>query len=309
MINTVLGEITPDKLGVTLMHEHITWDWDGAESKNQYSIDEVVNTMLPFLLELKKSGCDTLVEATTLGAGKDVNVLIECAKKSGLNIITNIGVWDGGDKPQKYTPNLIKGKKIDEIVDIWSTEYFKGITGTNVKPSFIKIAIGDTGEITKFQDMILRAAVRTSIKTNLPIQCHTFSANSAIHAVNIIEEENLPLNKFIWVHADGEENMNIIKQLAQKGIWIEFDCLARTQDFSWHIQAIKKIIDEGMSGRLLVSQDAGTFYYGKKNTESTIFSYSRLFKEFIPLCKEHGIPQTLIDELLKSNPLKVLDIN
>lgn len=306
MINTVLGEISPEKLGVTLMHEHITWDWDGAESKNQYSIDEIVNTMLPFLLDLKKSGCDTFVEATTFGAGRDVNVLIECAKRSGLNIITNVGIWDGGGKPQKYTPNLFKGKEIDDIAEIWSAEYFKGIDGTTVKPSFIKIALGDTGEITEFQDIILRAAARTSLKTNLPVQCHTFSANSAIHAVNIIEEEKLPLNKFIWVHADGEKNIEVIKQLAHKGIWVEYDCLARAQDFSWYIQAIKIIIEEGLTGRLLISQDAGTYYYGKENPESSIFPYSRLFKEFIPFCKEHGIPQAIFDELLKSNPLKVL---
>lgn len=309
MINTVLGEIAPEKLGITLMHEHITWDWDGAESKNQYTIEEVVNMMLPFLLNLKKSGCDTFVDATTIGAGRDINVLIECAKKSGLNILTNIGVWDGGDTPQKYTPNLLKGKKIDEIAEIWIMEYFNGIDGTQVKPGFIKLALGDTGEITEFQNMILRAAARTSIKTKLPVQCHTFSAKSAVNAVSIIEEENLPLDKFIWVHADGEQSSDIIKQLAQKGIWVEFDCLARTENFNWHIDAIKMMIEENMTDRLLLSQDAGTFYYGEKNTESSIFPYSRIFKEFIPLCKEHGIPQDLFDELLKKNPLKVLDNN
>lgn len=309
MINTVLGEITPDKLGVTLMHEHIVWDWDGAESNNNHNLDKVVNRMLPFLLDLKKSGCDTLVEATTFGAGRDISILGECAKKSGLNIITNTGVWDGSDSPQKYTPNWLKRKKIDEIVEIWSAEYFKGIEGTQLKPAFIKIALGDTGEITEFQDTILRAAARTSLKTKMPVQCHTFSASSAIKAVSIIEEETLPFNKFIWVHADGENNINVIKQLAEKGIWVEFDCLARTTDFSWHVQTIKTMVSEGMLDRLLLSQDAGTFYFGEENTESSIFPYSRLFKEFIPSCVEQGISHDLFDELLIKNPLKVLDIN
>lgn len=309
MINTVLGSIAPEKLGVTLMHEHITWDWDGAQSKNEYSIDEVVNTMLPFLLDLKNSGCDTLVEATTLGAGRDINILVECAKKSGLNIITNTGVWDGGSIPQKYTPHILKGKRIHEIAEIWSEEYFRGIDGTQVRPSFIKLALGDTGEITEFQEIILRTAARTSIKTKLPIQCHTFSADSAVRAVSIIEEENLPHQKFIWVHADGEKNMDIIRQLSNKGIWVEFDCLARTKDFSWYVQTVKTMAKEGMSGSLLVSQDAGTFYYGQENTEGSIFPYSRIFKEFIPLCREHGIKQELFNELLIKNPLKVLDIS
>lgn len=48
MVNSVLGKIDANNLGITLMHEHITWDRSGAESTNNYSVEEVVNTMLPY---------------------------------------------------------------------------------------------------------------------------------------------------------------------------------------------------------------------------------------------------------------------
>lgn len=72
MINSVLGKIHEKDLGMTLMHEHITWDSDGAESINEYSLEDVVDTILPYLLDLKKSGCNTFVDATTLGSGRDL---------------------------------------------------------------------------------------------------------------------------------------------------------------------------------------------------------------------------------------------
>lgn len=309
MINSVLGKIEDNNLGVTLMHEHITWDRCGAESTNKYSVEDVVNTMLPYLLDLKSSGCDTFVDATTMGSGRDIKILVECSKRTGLNILTNIGAWDGSDIEGKFVPSLLKRKEIDEIVEIWTEEFLKGIDGTNVKPAYIKIALGDTGVITKFQEKLLRAAARTSIKTKLPIQCHTIPANSATQAVIIVEEENLSMDKFIWVHGDVEKDFDIIMKLLKKGIWIEFDYLGRCSEFSWYIEAIKNIVENNLIDRLLLSQDAGTFYFGEKNNKDKILPYDRIFKEFIPYCKENGLSHETFHKLLVENPKKVLNIN
>ncbi|GKX66478.1 phosphotriesterase family protein [Inconstantimicrobium mannanitabidum] len=306
MINSVLGKIHEKDLGITLMHEHIAWDSDGAKSINEYSLEDVIDTILPYLLDLKKSGCNTFVDATTLGSGRDLKILVECSKKSGLNILTNVGAWDGSDHECKFIPNSIKGKSIDEISEIWTQQYINGIEGTDIKPAYIKIALGDTGEITEFQEKILRAAARTSIKTSLPIQCHTIPAKSAVEAVSIIEEEKLQLNKFIWVHADVEKNTEIILKLAEKGIWMEFDFIGREKEFSWQIEALKYATKNNLLDRLLLSQDAGTFYFGKKNDKSTIIPYNRIFKEFIPQCIANGISKEIFQKLLVENPLKVL---
>lgn len=307
MINSVLGKIDEKNLGVTLMHEHITWDSSGAESTNEYSIEEVVDTMLPYLLELKNSGCNTFVDATTLGSGRDLKILVECSKRSGLNILTNVGTWDGSDHEGKFVPNELKGKSIEQLAEIWTEQFLNGIEGTDIKPAYIKIALGDTGVITEFQEKILRAAARTSIRTNLPIQCHTIPAKSAVQAVSIVEEENLLMNKFIWVHADVEKNTEIILKLAKKGIWLEFDFIGREKEFSWQIEALKYATKNNLLDRVLLSQDAGAFYFGKKNDKDSILPYSRLFKEFIPQCIDNGISNESFHKLLVENPLKVLN--
>jgi len=54
MINTVLGPISEDDLGITLMHEHIVVDIIGADSGGRsYTIEEVVEYVLPYLIEAK----------------------------------------------------------------------------------------------------------------------------------------------------------------------------------------------------------------------------------------------------------------
>lgn len=116
----------------------------------------------------------------------------------------------------------------------------------------------------------------------------------------------MQLNKFIWVHADVEKNTEIILNLAEKGIWMEFDFIGREKEFSWQIQALKYATKNNLLDRLLLSQDAGTFYFGKKNDKSTIIPYNRIFKEFIPKCIASGISKEIFQKLLVENPLKVL---
>lgn len=308
MIHTVLGSIEPDKLGLTLMHEHISWDPDGADSTRTYDVDEVVEKILPYLLDIKSFGCQTLVEATTAGAGRDIEILKRCSERSGINIVTNVGAWDGGDVNGKFTPGSIRNNSIDEITGQWASEFFNGIGDTKRKPGFIKIALGDKGVITELQEKLLRAAVRTSKQTNMAVQCHSFHPEGAVKAVRIIEEENLAYDKFIWVHADGGRDFNTTKTLADKGIWVEYDCLARIPSYEKYVGLMKMTFEAGIQNRLLLSQDAGCFYYGEKNDESMLLPYTRIFKEFIPLCLENGFSQKDFDQLLIENPKKVLDI-
>ena len=306
MIHTILGDITENKLGLTLMHEHISWDPDGAASKREYDVDDVVDTVLPYLMDLKSFGCSTLVEATPQGAGRDIEILKRCSQKSGLNIITNAGAWDGSDNPGKFVIESVARGSIDDIAACWTSEFTSGIGDTGVKPGFIKIALGDTGTITDLQERLLRAAARTSLRTGMCIQCHSFSAASAQKAVAVIEDENLPYDRFIWVHADGARDFKTTKALADKGIWVEYDCLARIPDYSSYMDLMKITLDAGITDRLLLSQDAGCYYYGERNDDSTIYPYSRIFREFIPMCLESGIPEEVFNKLLVENPGRVL---
>ncbi|MHA1420330.1 MAG: phosphotriesterase, partial [Candidatus Heimdallarchaeaceae archaeon] len=125
MIDTVLGSISKDKLGITLMHEHIIVDITGAERsfEKSYSVKEVVDYVLPFLMEAKNKGCQTIVEATPLGLGRDLDVLVECSKRSGLNIITCTGAWDGADVKGLSVPKNIQEMTIAEIADVWIKEF------------------------------------------------------------------------------------------------------------------------------------------------------------------------------------------
>jgi phosphotriesterase-related protein len=311
MIHTVLGEIAPAELGITLMHEHIIWDWNGAEKNRRdlYNIKEIVDTMEPYLLELKRLGCKTLVEATTYGAGRDVEVLKACSKRTGLNIITNCGAWDGGKHRGKFVPDEIKNKDIDDIAKIWIQEYNGGIEGTDIRPGFIKLALGDENFISELQEKMLRAASRTSLILGLPIECHIGSSASAVRAVEIIEEENLPFNKFIWLHIDWSNDYPTIVKLAKKGIWVEIDAIsAFPEPYEVQSNLLERLIEDNLLGQILISQDAGCYEVGEVK-DTKLRSYNNIFTKFIPICKSNGISESVMNKILIDNPAKILNID
>ncbi len=307
MINTVLGPVKASELGTTLCHEHIMWNPRGAGNEADYDRDKILKKMLPYLLELKKLGCNTLVDGTPFGSGRDIKLLQECSRKSGLHILTCTGAWDG-ESSERYIPEKLKISTIEEIASIWTTEIEQGIAGTGVKPGFIKIALGDAGKVTELQHKLLRAAAQASNTTGLPLQCHMIPSKVVTEVVEILEDEQMPLSRLVWLHADTEKNYPLIIQLMNKGVWVEFDwTLSTATDFSWYVTKIKDLVSTNLIDKLLISQDAGIYIVGVNEDAFSIRPYSRVFKEFVPHCLEQGISQRTIDQIFIENPSIVLN--
>jgi len=81
-IRTVLGDIHPSSLGLTLPHEHVMCDFIGAKSvdRSRYDRREVVRTMLPYLLETRQLGVTGFVDCTPAFIGRDPIALAELSR-------------------------------------------------------------------------------------------------------------------------------------------------------------------------------------------------------------------------------------
>jgi phosphotriesterase-related protein len=95
VIMTVNGPIPANTTGITLEHEHILVDFIGADSINpaRWDDQEVVLIALPFLRKVKESGCSTFIDCTPAYLGRDPELLKSLSSASGLNIITNTGLY------------------------------------------------------------------------------------------------------------------------------------------------------------------------------------------------------------------------
>src|SRR5688572_6453432 len=120
---SVIGPIKPNELGITLIHEHVMADFIGAAETvtHRYQPDKIVEKALPYLLELKKAGCRTLIDCTPVYLGRDHRVLRQCAQASGLNIFTTTGYYCAVN--QEFLPPHAYTEAAERLAARWIEEH------------------------------------------------------------------------------------------------------------------------------------------------------------------------------------------
>lgn len=295
---TVTGEIQSNKMGFTLPHEHILVDFIGAEEtgKHRYNPKEVIKVMFPYLMDIQKLGVTTFIDCTPMYLARDVSILKELANRTKLNILTNTGLY--GREP--YIPKQAYTQSIEKLAGQWIQEANEGIEGTGIKPGFIKTAV-DGGKFTDIEKKLIEVAAVVSKKTNLTIATHTCFGEKAIQILEVLEAYDVNPQKWIFVHANIEEKIELISQVAERGAWIELDGVGQEGQNDKIINILDILLDQEYQDQILLSQDAGCFFVGEPNG-GEIRPFSPFITEFLPMLHDHGIQDNLIQKITVENP-------
>jgi hypothetical protein len=129
-----VGPIAPERLGRTLIHEHIMVDFIGADATGpgRYDPEEVFLKALPHLRQVKSAGCDTLVDCTPAYIGRDAGLLRRLSQASGLQLVTNTGLY--GAAQNKYVPRFAYAETAQQLAARWVKEFEDGIPPSGVRP-------------------------------------------------------------------------------------------------------------------------------------------------------------------------------
>ena len=306
IIMTVRGPIPVSKMGVSLIHEHILVDFIGADSitENRWDKAKVVERSLPFLKQIKKLGCQTLVECTPSFLGKDPVLLKTLSDSTGLNILTNTGYY--GALNNKYLPKFAFTETADQLASRWTNEWINGIDGSGVRPGFIKIGVAD-GNLSDLHKKLIIAAARTHLKTGLTIASHTGPAIPAFEQLEILQKEGVAPEAFIWVHAQSEKDLSTHIKAAKMGAWISLDGIGE-DNLEEYVTLIKHMKENNLLGKVLLSHDAGWYHPGEENG-GEFRGYSTLFEKLIPALKNEKFSEKEINQLCVINPSKAFKIS
>ena len=298
-IQTTAGPLKTQSAGIILPHEHIFTDLRGPEAPGYGQADtvEIVRLMRPLLLDAKRQGVTVLVECTSIGVGRNVSVLARLAKETGLSIVVPTGVYGRAN----FAPRAYRRMDMEELTQWMVKEITEGIDDTNIRAGFIKIASSQT-ELTPLEEHYLRASAQAARKTGVVIASHTTSGPVAVVQTDILEEEGLSPSQFIWVHAQAEENLGYHKQLAARGVCIEFDSIGHDDSRDESLaRLIVALVDSGYVRQILLSQDAG-WYDPAKPGGGQPRPYTGLIESFIPRLRSHGLDQETIRIMTVENP-------
>lgn len=306
-VMTVDGPVPPEKLGLTLPHEHVLVDFIGADKiqPGRYSADEAFNRILPHLKEARDLGCASLVECTPAWLGRDPLLLRRLARAVSLHLLTNTGYYGAADN--KFLPPHAYFESADQLARRWIREWVDGIDDTGVRPGFIKIGVGGQA-LSPLHRKLVRAAGRTHRATGLTIASHTGPANLAEEQLAALREEGVSAAAFIWVHAQAEPDLNRCLQVAETGCWVSYDGFSPA-DTTRYVEVIERFRKAGRLGQLLLSHDAGWFKPGEPNG-GEFRPFSDLFKVLFPKLREQeaGGPnqsgESVIKQLMVDNPAR-----
>jgi phosphotriesterase-related protein len=305
-IETVTGPVAADRLGVTLMHEHILVDFIGAAqvSPSRYDANAVFNAVLPHLKQARRLGCETLVECTPAYLGRDPRLLKRLSEASDVHILSNTGYY--GAANDKHLPAHAFNETAEQLAGRWIREWEAGIDGTGIKPAFMKIGV-DESPLSAVDSKLVRAAAHTHRETGLPIASHTGTGAAALEELDLLEGDSVPLSAFIWVHAQTERDDTFHTRAARRGAWVEFDGITGTS-VARHVELVRRMKEQGLLGHVLVSHDAGWYRVGEPGG-GQFRPYDTLFTAFIPALKAGGLADTEIHQLLIENPYLALTRN
>jgi len=302
-IETVTGSIAADRLGMTLMHEHVLVDFIGAAevSPSRYDAGEAFKAVLPHLQQARRLGCETLVECTPAYLGRDPRLLKRLSEASGVQILTNTGYY--GAAKDKHLPAHAFDETAEQLAARWVREHERGIDDTGIKPAFMKIGV-DESPLSPVDAKLVRAAALAHRETGLPIAAHTTSGAAALEELDLLAAAAVPLSAFIWVHAHAERDETFHERAARRGAWVEFDGVSAAT-VARHVALVGRMKAEGLLGHVLVSHDAGWYRVGETGG-GEFRPYDTLFTTFIPALKAAGFGDGEIRQLLVENPRAAL---
>jgi phosphotriesterase-related protein len=301
VVTTTAGDIDAVEAGLILPHEHIFTDLRGPDKPGYGEADpaDVIRVMKPLLLEAKKAGVNTIVECTTIGVGRNVRVISRLAGETGLNIVVPTGVYGRANfAPKKYAEMTE-----DQLAQWMMREIMIGIEGTGVRAGFIKTAASEK-ELREMEAKFLRASARAALQTGVAIASHTTAGTVARTQVDLVQALKLPADRFIWVHAQAEPNLEFHQELARRGVYIELDSVGSSdQEDEKIITIIRSLLDAGFGDRVLISHDAGWYNPGQSNGGKQR-GFAALTTSFIPKLKRAGFTETQVRQLTRENPFR-----
>ena len=312
-INSARGPLDTSDLGFTLSHEHITVTSAGIPQvfPELTDRDATIRTAIDKLGQAHREGLRTIVDVTTIDLGRDVRMLEEVSRGSGVNIICATGTW-------RDIPRMFWGADPDDIAPAYVREIEVGIEGTGIKAGIIKVA-NDVGGVTPDGEIILRAAARAQKKTGVPISTHTWALERVgDQQIRIFEDEGVDLDRVYVGHSNDTTDLNYLIGIIDKGAWLGLDrapggLVEGTASPSERIQTIKRLIDAGHADRIMLGHDWSIFPGIMPASARQAFldhnpdGHLYVTRKVLPALREMGVSQETVDQIMIANPRRFFE--
>jgi phosphotriesterase-related protein len=340
-VQTVLGPIEPEKLGVTITHEHLLIDmtcyFEVPEEASERAWIEAPLTMdrlgsvMPRwtysrdthrllddraaaeeAVRFKICGGGSVVDATSIGIARDPLALARISRATGLNVIMGASHY----VPVSHPPDMTRRTE-ETIADNIIRDITFGVGDTGIRSGIIG-EVGNFWPTSDNQVKVLRASAHAQRQTGAPILIHPgFHPDSPPHIIETLRKAGADLSRVIMGHLDVFNDRRWYRDLADTGCMLEWDgfgfedtAIHDVGDQTAHMLSdvqrmgiIEYLIGAGFGDRILISHDVCT-----KNQYSRYGgkSFDHILSNIVPRMRKRGFTEQHINSILVENPKRIL---
>lgn len=316
VIQTVLGPIAPDQLGVCLPHEHVWCDQNLAPRPELFGVTRSTasymklndfDRMAAELSAYRAAGGSAIVEVTCDGWGRDLDTLARLSEASGVHIVATAGFYI-----EPCLPAFVADWPVARLADHLTREIETGVGDTARRCGILKSAV-HRARVEGLELKGLRAVAIAQRRTGVAITSHTTGGRRqevpggtvGVRQLEILRAEGVDPSRFIVGHVDERPDIDVLSGLAAAGCFIQFDVIGKEHWLLDQTRAelINALIGRGYLARLLMSHDRNRDHemgYGGGT------GYRHLFDCFLPRLRRLGVTPAAIQQMLVTNPARAL---
>jgi predicted metal-dependent phosphotriesterase family hydrolase len=300
-VHSVTGSIDSQQVQKTMIHEHLVFDLSGVRQEvDQDSRLEDTPILDREIQILKESGCNTIVEVSNLGMGRDAKALYHIAKKHDLVIVASTGFY----KESVY-PAFVFEKSAEELAEIMIREIKEGMDDTDIKAGLISEIGSSLNKITATEQKVFQASIMAHKKTGAPISTHCEIGTMGKGQLEIFQRNEVNMNQISFGHQDLNTDIEEQLLLLNSGAYIQFDTIGKNsyRKDSDKVDNLLVLLDRGFEDQIMLSCDITRKSHLKAHGGH---GYNHLFESFIPALVNSGVTKEIIENMFIHNPRKFL---
>jgi phosphotriesterase-related protein len=315
IVNTVLGPVPAEDLGVTSVHEELLYVLPGAQYAYDIEIDRptVFDALASKLTAYKQAGGGTVVDVTGMFQGRDVHLLEALSRTTGVHIIASSGQGPeamlGGYflTPQTNPPTPWPAERFAEM---FGAEVTEGMVVPRVErrgPAGIIATAATKSGMTATDESLFRGSARAALATGVPVSIR-FGA-VALDDLEVIIGEGLDPSRVVVGGLDRVGCGSVAAAVCERGAYVVLDHVGSVDalhlDDERRASLIAELVAAGHGDRILLSSDAIGYAVAIPARE---LAYDHLLTSFVPLLARHGVEAAQVDRILVDNPRELLTV-
>lgn len=310
-VQAVTGEISPENLGPTLIHEHVIHNLGLHSGKADNLVDDV-DLMAEELAAFREAGGRTICDLTPLGVGRDPRALKEVAVRTGVNIVSGMGLY----QLEVVPPEILSWSR-EELADFFVREAAGGEAG---------IPAGIFGEIASHNEdhadwrqyrlldketEIFQAVADAQQRTGLSIYTHASFGRAGVAQLRVLTEAGALPERIVIGHCDALTHEDMKKDMSYYHLLLDGGVCPAFDMFSWdevasdadRFERLAALAGEGFADRILISTD--TCRLSQLHTNGGR-GFDYLFTDVMPRLREAGVEEADIHQITVENPARIL---